>query len=35
VVIEAKISLLSISRGQTIARAWAIAKSLLHPENGL
>ena len=33
VVIEAEISLLGIGRGQTIARAWAIAESLLHPEN--
>ena len=35
VVIEAEISLLGVGRGQTIARAWAIAESLLHPENGL
>lgn len=35
VVIEAEISLLGIGRGQTIARAWAIAESLLHAENGL
>jgi hypothetical protein len=35
VVIEAEISLLGIGRGQTIARAWAIAESLLHPENRL
>ena len=35
VVIEAEIGLLGIGRGQTIARAWAIAESLLHAENGL
>ena len=35
VVVEAKISLLGVSRRQTITRAWAIAESLLHAENGL
>ena len=35
VVIEAEISLLGIGSGQTIARAWTIAESLLHAENGL
>jgi hypothetical protein len=35
VVIEAEIGLLGIGRGQTIARAWAIAESLLHAEHGL
>jgi hypothetical protein len=35
VVVEAEISLLGIGRGQTIARAWTIAESLLHAENGL
>ena len=35
VVIEAEISLCGVGRGQTIARAWAIAEKLLHPEDGL
>jgi len=35
VVIEAEISLLGIGHGQSIAWAWTIAKSLLHPKHRL